>query len=365
MSLRRKQVMILVGDIGGTNTSLGLYKQGDTKNSLPVRVGDVKTYSSKKYSKSGLITMMEDFLSQTTVKQTDIKVACFGVAGSVEQGSCKLSNLNWIITEKSLSEFLNQAPVVLLNDLEAMGYGVPILPTDNLKQINPDAKPDPANDKRPRAVIAAGTGLGEAGLLWKEEIQTFHPLPSEGGHADFAPCNKQQIKLLRYLLKREEFNEHVSYERVLSGPGLFNIYQSLRDKQKYGAGNSDTKNRLEQEDKKPEDTRDHAAIISEIALTKKDLICEKALDELMSIYGAEAGNLVLRYKALGGIYVAGNIALKNLEKLQDGTFMEAFKSKGRFQNFVSKVPIYVVLDTRVGLLGAAQRALNLIGFTSK
>jgi glucokinase len=352
--------MILVGDIGGTNTSMGLYKQGDTKNSSPVRVGDVKTYSSKEYSKSGLTAMIEDFLAQTALKKKEIKAACFGVAGSVEQGSCKLSNLDWVITEKDLSEYLNQVPVALLNDLEAMGYGVPILPTDSLKQINPNATPDPENDKRPRAVIAAGTGLGEAGLLWKKKARTYRPLASEGGHADFAPCNKLQTELLRYLLKREEFNRHVSYERVLSGPGLFNIYQFLRDEQEYSAENPDTKNRLEQEDKKPEDTRDHAAIISEIALGKKDLICEKALDELISIYGAEAGNLVLRYKALGGIYVAGNIALKNLEKLQDGTFMEAFKNKGRFRGFVEEVPVYVVLDTKVGLLGAAQRANKLL-----
>lgn len=351
--------MILAGDIGGTNTSLGLFKPNDTKNSSPILVGETVTYSSKKYSKSGLTTMIEDFLKQVAVTKETIKAACFGVAGPVEKGSCQLSNLNWIITEKTLNQSLNNVPVSLLNDLEAMGRGVPILPPNQLESLNPTVIPD-EHDKRPRTVIAAGTGLGEAGLLWDEREQMFHPLPSEGGHADFAPGNKRQIKLLRYLLKREEFGGHVSYERVLSGPGLFNIYQFLRDKQKYGPENPALKNHLEEENRKPEETRNPAAIISELALAKQNKTCEAALDIFMSIYGAEAGNLVLRYKALGGVYIAGNIALHNLDKLRDGTFLKAFRNKGRFQNFLASVPIYVVLNTQVGLLGAAYRASKLL-----
>lgn len=349
--------MILAGDIGGTNTSLGLFNTG---NGHPTLVGETFTYSSKKYSKSGLTTMIEDFLAQVDVKKKEVKAACLGVAGPVDGGSCQLSNLNWIITEQGLSEFLKNIPVALINDLEAMGYGVTVLPRNQLEQINSELTSDPKNSKQPRAVIAAGTGLGEAGLLWDENAQTFRPLPSEGGHADFAPCNERQTKLLSHLLKREEFGEHVSYERVLSGPGLFNIYQFLRDGQEYGVESPEVKNRLEAENNKAEETQNHAAIISEIALAKKNLICQQALDEFMSIYGAEAGNLVLRYKSLGGVYVAGNIALHNLEKLRDGTFMGAFKNKGRFRNFVEKVPIYVVKDPKVGLLGAAQRASKLV-----
>jgi glucokinase len=350
--------MIIAGDIGGTKTSLGYFQPGDAKNSPPILVGEVTTYSSKKYSELGLTTMIADFLTQAAIKKETVKAAGFGVAGSVDNGLCELSNLNWVITEKELSEFLNKVPVKLINDLEAMGYGVPLLPPNQLKPLNPEVIPD--NDQQPRAVIAAGTGLGEAGLLWEEQEQSFRPLPSEGGHADFAPSNNRQTKLLRYLLEREEFGGHVSYERVLSGPGLFNIYQFLRDSQEYGVENQKIKNRLEQEDSKPKETRNYAAIISEMALAKKNLTCEKALDEFISIYGAEAGNLVLRYKALGGVYVAGNIAFQNLDKLQDDTFMKAFRNKGRFRDWVGKVPVYVVLDTRVGLLGAAHRASKLL-----
>ena len=352
--------MILAGDIGGTNTTLGCFQPSDAKNSPPILVGKVATYSSKKYSELGLTTMIADFLTQAAIKKETVKAAGFGVAGSVDNGLGVLSNLNWVITEKELSEFLNKIPVKLINDLEAMGYGVPLLPSNQLKQLNPEMIPDPNYDKQPRAVIAAGTGLGEAGLFWEEKEQIFHPLPSEGGHGDFAPTNKRQTKLLRYLLEREELGGHVSYERVLSGPGLFNIYQFLRDSKEFGLENPKVKNRLEQESSKPEETRNDAAIISEMALAKKNLTCEKALEEFISIYGAEAGNLVLRYKARGGIYVAGNIALQNLDKLQDGTFMNAFRNKGRFRDWVGKAPVYVVLDTRVGLLGAAHRASKLL-----
>lgn len=352
--------MILAGDIGGTNTSLGCFQLSKAKNSPPVLVGEVATYSSKKCSESGLTTVIKDFLTQIAIKKKTVKAACFGVAGSVDNGLCKLSNLNWTITEKELSEFLNNVPAILINDLVAMGYGVDLLPPDRLEQLNPEVTSESKtkNNKSPRAVIAAGTGLGEVGLLWKKKKQTFHPLPSEGGHGDFAPCNERQIKLLRYLLERGEFGGHVSYERVLSGPGLFNIYQFLRDSQEYGGENPEIKNRLEQENSKSEEKRNHAAIISEMALTRKNPICEQALDEFMSIYGAEAGNLVLRYKALGGVYVAGNIALQNLEKLRDGTFMKAFRNKGRC-DLVGKAPVYVVLDTQVGLLGAAHRASSI------
>ena len=354
--------MILAGDIGGTNTTLGCFQPSDAENSPPILVGEVATYSSKKYSESGLTTMIEDFLTQAAVKKKTVKAAGFGVAGSVDNRVCNLSNLNWTITEKELSEFLNNVPAILINDLVAIGYGVDLLPLDRLEQLNPEVIPESKtkNNKPPRAVIAAGTGLGEVGLLWKKKKQTFHPLPSEGGHGDFAPCNERQIKLLRYLLAREKFGGHVSYERVLSGPGLFNIYQFLRDSQEYGAENPEIKNRLEQEDSKSEETRNHAAIISEMALAKNNPICTQALDEFMSIYGAEAGNLALRYNAWGGIYVAGNIALQNLEKLRDGTFMKAFRNKGRFHHQVGKVPVYVVLDTKVGLLGAAHRASKLL-----
>ncbi|OQW92230.1 MAG: hypothetical protein BWK78_02330, partial [Thiotrichaceae bacterium IS1] len=291
--------MILAGDIGGTKTYLGLFNWPETKNSPPILAGEIATYLSRDYAERGLVAMIEEFLAKSAVNKETIKAASFGVAGPVDGGCGKLSNLNWVITEPSLSEFLN-VPVALINDLEAMGYGVPLLPPDRLEPLNPEVTPDPKNDQQPRAVIAAGTGLGEAGLLWEEREHIFRPLPSEGGHADFAPCNKRQTELLRYLLEREEFGGHVSYERVLSGPGLFNLYQFLQNNQEDKTENPEVNNRLEQEHSKPEEMRSYAAIISEMALAKKSPICEQALDEFMSIYGAEAGNLVLRYKALGG-----------------------------------------------------------------
>ena len=344
--------MILAGDIGGTKSYLGIFEQNSTENA-PIREHE---FSRKEYAKKGITTMVADFLAQVGIKKKKLNAACFGVAGNVLNGKCQLSNLDWELDERELSQSLNHIPVKLFNDMETIGLGIFMLSDTQLESLNPDV-PFDENNTLPRAVIAAGTGLGEVGLFWNQKEQQFFPLASEGGHSDFAPIDKLQAKLFRYLLKQENLLEHVSYERVLSGAGLFNIYQFLVEKEacreeKY------LKQRLAEENAKGENAN-HAAIISEEALAKKDDCCEKALDIFVSIYGARAGNLALNYKALGGIYLGGGIAPKIIEKLRDGTFMKAFKKKGRFKKFVSQVPVYVIHEPKVGLLGAAYYAWKM------
>jgi glucokinase len=240
-----------------------------------------------------------------------------------------------------LSKQFDIRHVRLLNDLEAMAYGILLLRPDEFVTLNPGVPP---SHKQAIALIAAGTGLGESILCW--DGSRYRPMPSEGGHTDFAPNSDQEIDLLRYV--RSQYL-HVSYERVLSGPGLLAIYEFLRDAKK----NEPTW--LAEKIK----AGDPAAEIAEAGLKGQAEIAKQALDLFASIYGAEAGNLALKAMAINGVYVGGGIAPKLVAKLKDGTFMKAFTNKGRYKRLMSQIPVHVVTNQHTGLLGAAAMAARL------
>ncbi len=277
-----------------------------------------------------------------------IEAACFGVAGPVIDNRCQTTNLPWVIDGAAVAKHLKisrGSHVRLLNDLEATAYGLLVLRPDETTVLNQGApSPTSASTKRTMALIAAGTGLGEAILFW--EGGRYHPMPSEGGHASFAPTSDLEIDLLRHV--RAQYL-HVSYERVLSGAGLHAIYEFLRDTKR----NEPTwlAERLKVEDP--------AAVIAEVGLAGHADICKQALDLFAAIYGAEAGNLALKALALDGIYLGGGIAPKLLAKLQDGTFLRSFTAKGRYKRLLSAIPVRVIMNQKTALLGAASVAAQL------
>jgi len=318
---------VLAGDIGGTKTHLAIFTVRDGK--LFAEAKDI--FPSRQYT--GLEPVLEEFL---TKRERKIDGACFGVAGPVVDGQVETPNLPWVLGAKKLAGALKIPSVSLLNDLEAAAYGIFTLEPQELVSLNEGAARRPAN----KALIAAGTGLGEA-LLY-DDGRDYHPVASEGGHADFAPRNEREIGLLRHLIDR--FG-HVSYERVVSGPGLLNIYSFLKDASGY-----------EEPDwlrEKIAAAEDPAVAITQTALSGESEICVEALNLFVSVYGAEAGNLALKAKALGGVYIGGGIAPKILSKLKDGAFMRAFVDKGRYTDFVSLIPVKVVLNEQTALQGAA------------
>lgn len=326
--------LVLAGDIGGTKTSLALFSVHADK----LRVEAERNFPSKQYS--GLTPILEEF----GVHQQVIDAACFGIAGPVVDGRVKTTNLPWIIDSQVLCQALKVGTVYLLNDLEAAAYGVFTLEDDEFYALNGGILRHAGN----KALIAAGTGLGQAILY--DDGRHFRALPSEGGHADFASRNELEIELWRYLSAR--FG-HVSYERVLSGPGLSNVYRFLKERR----GMAEPPWLAEQFAA----SDDPAATISKAALAGKAEICVKALDLFVSIYGAEAGNMALRFKSVRGLYVGGGIAPKILEKLKDGTFMRSFIDKGRYTEFLTAMPVQVVLNPQAGLRGAAYYAAFLSG----
>lgn len=328
--------MILAGDIGGTKSNLALFVEDDLRTPIVER-----TFRSKDYG--GLEDLVREFLNGNTSDQQPvtgdpIKAACFGIAGPVVGDRCETPNLPWVITTQGLSQALGLETVKLINDLEATGYGVSLLRGEELFTLNEGALTRNSN----AALIAAGTGLGEAMLHW--EGTRFSPIASEGGHADFAPRNELEIELLRYLLKRFE---RVSCERVLSGPGLFNVYCFLRDAG-YGEEPPWLTERIKQ--------GDPTAAVSEAGLSGQSDLCVKALDLFVSLYGAEAGNLALKVMAVSGVYVGGGIAPRIISKLGEGGFMKAFTEKGRLSALMEKIPVRVILNPKTALYGAARCA---------
>jgi glucokinase len=327
--------LVLAGDIGGTKTNLALFSvHGEKLHSESLR-----TFASKRYS--GLVPVLQEFLA---ADQNKIDSACFGIAGPVVDGTVKTPNLPWMIDTVELRRALKLDAVSLLNDLEAGAYGLFTLDNDEFCTLNEGTMRQSGN----KALIAAGTGLGQA--ILHDDGRHFHPLASEGGHADFAPRDELEIELLRYLLSR--FG-HVSYERVLSGPGLFNVYRFFKERR----GLEEPKSLAEQFAV----ADDPSAVISRAALAKEAEICVKSLELFVSIYGAEAGNLALRAKSVRGLYIGGGIAPKILAKLKDGTFMRAFVDKGRYTDLLAAIPVQVVLNDQAALRGAAYYAAYLAG----
>lgn len=319
--------LILAGDIGGTKTRLALFSIQGEKLQPELK----KTFPSKQYR--GLEPVVEAFLAG---QQVSISRACFGIAGPVVDGQVKTLNLPWVVDAAKIEQLCKLDSVALLNDLEAAAYGIFTLGPDELFTLNEGVSERRGN----KVLIAAGTGLGEATLY--DDGRDYHPSASEGGHGDFGPTDETQIDLLRYLMK--EFG-HVSYERVVSGPAIANIYGFLRDS-----------GRLEEPDwlkQKISAAEDASVVISQEGLAGRSAICVQALNLFVSVYGAEAGNLALRGKASGGVYIGGGIAPKILPKLKDGTFMRAFLDKGRYRELLSAMPVRVILNDQAALQGAA------------
>jgi glucokinase len=321
-------VMILAGDIGGTKTNLGLFDASDGT----LQSERQQSFPSKGHS--GLEDIIKKFMTDDTRAVT---AACFGIAGPVIGGRSITPNLPWIVDSRSLAHMLGLETVTLLNDLESTAYGLAELKPEEMATLNPGV-----SASGNAALIAAGTGLGVASLFWDGD--SFLPSASEGGHMDFAPRNELEIELLRFMLKE---HGHVSIERVLSGPGLYNIYRFLSS-----VGHAEevpaVQERLRQDDP--------SKVIANAALAGESELAAKALDMFAALYGATAGNVALLLKATGGLFIGGGIAPKILEKLKDGLFMQAFLDKGRLTPLMETIRVQVVLNDKTALLGAARVA---------
>jgi glucokinase len=327
---------VLAGDIGGTKTSLGLYRVDGGK---PIQFRN-RTYVTHNYS--GLEGVVADFLGA----ESAINAACFGVPGPVIGGLSHATNVRWTMREAALSSALGTPGVRLINDLEATAYGMLHLEEHEKVVLQ---RGEAAPTRAPIAIIAAGTGLGEGALVPLGDDR-WRAIASEGGHSDFAPRGREQIALLEFLAA--EF-DHVSVERVLSGQGLINIYRFLKAHMP-----GDESGWLSQEFASGKDA---AAIISEAGLANRDPRCVRALEIMAAIYGAEAANLALKFLALGGVFLGGGIAPKILPMLTGGgRFMQAFLAKGRFAAVLEKIPVQVSLNQSTALLGAAHCAMEML-----
>ena len=326
--------MIIAGDIGGTKTNVALFGREERG------VLELKTLES--FPSAGYQSL-EDILEEFNAKhRPEITHACFGVAGPVVDGRVDATNLAWEMSARSLAGTLKVETVSMINDLEAMAYGVETLVPAQLHTLS---EGDCRRRHGHRGLIAAGTGLGMASIYW--DGTDYHPMPSEGGHVDFAPRSELETGLLDWLSHRYG---HVSYERILSGPGLFNVYSFLRE-----SGFAEEPAWLAAE---LETAEDSSAAISKAALGKKSELAVKTLEMFVEIYGAMAGNLALVLKSVGGLYVGGGIAPKILDKLKDGSFMKAFNDKGRMAYLTASIPVHVILDDTTSLYGAATCALK-------
>lgn len=325
--------MILAGDVGGTKVHLALYK---------FECGKLRSIRDEKFAAhefASLDTVVNKFLNVDPSSRSKIAAACFGVPGPVRAGHLKLTNLPWTLDNFDLSKSLNIEHLFLINDLEANGYGIPELAPESIYTLHA-ADPTAVGN---RGLISAGTGLGEALLTW--DGHHHRPVGSEGGHCDFAPRNDRDVALLQFL--RRKFNGHVSFERVVSGTGIQNVYAYLREVEKLDEPKWLT-DRLA--------TEDPNAVISHCAEDEASPICVETMKMFSAAYGGEAGNLALKVLAMGGIYVGGGIAPKILKTLQSGPFMQAFQDKGRLTPLLESIPVRIILDETCALLGAAAYA---------
>lgn len=321
----------MAGDVGGTKSVLAtFYAEGNA-----LRLIRSERYDNDEFP--DFESVVRAFLSDAS-PPVPIDGAGFGVAAPMTGRRVRMTNLAWTIDADRLAEILGGVEVALLNDLEAMAYGIGTLDDDDVMTLQA-GRPRPGN----AALIAAGTGLGEAQLIY--DGASYHPSASEGGHADFAPRNPLEVELLQHLWRQFD---HVSYERVVTGSGLHRIYRFL----------SDTR-RGEEPDwlaRALETAEDPAAVISEAGQDGRSELCRRALEVFVGIYGAEAGNLALKGLSLSGLYVGGGIAPKILPALRDGRFIEAFCAKGRYRPLMEEIPVKVLLNPRAPLRGAARYA---------
>jgi len=331
-------VTILAGDIGGTKTSLAAFSS-EQGPEAPLAEG---TFPSGEFP--SLESLVREFLSG---KGNDIKIdlAVFGVAGPVVGGGAKITNLPWTMDESALGKALGVPSVRLINDLLACACAVPSLRASDLHTLNPGV-PEQGGSK---AVVAPGTGLGEAYLTW--DGTRYRAYASEGGHCGFAPANGLETDLLRYLRGRFD---HVSYERVCSGMGLLNIYNYMKD-----SGHANASGRIAEI---PDGISDPVPMIIRSALDadRPCTLCLGALNLFIAILGAEAGNMALKVMASGGVYLGGGIPPRILPALQEGPFMDAFRRKGRMSELMERIPVHVIMNPKAALLGAASYAMSLI-----
>jgi glucokinase len=318
--------MILAGDLGGTKIHLALYDRGDGALKYMRR----QRFATKDFN--GLEEIIRCFLGADTAI-----LSCIGIPGPSRGGKVKPANLPWTLDSDELAATLGIRRFYFINDLEANGYGISELSSEKIYSLS-EGKEEKTGH---RALISAGTGLGESFLIWNGTVH--RPYPSEGGHTDYGPRNEDELELLRFLMQR--YGGRVSCERVVSGMGMTGIYEFLRDVR-----------RIEQPAWLAEALAaapDPNRVIAETGLATRSALCEKTLEMFVSAFGAEAGNLALKVLPTGGLYVGGGIAPQILEKLKDGTFMRAFLDKGRLSRLLADVPVRVILDDSAALMGAA------------
>ena len=330
---------ILAGDIGGTKTSM----QIAAMNGVSYQVICEKLYASAEHAEfSDVLTR---FLQEHAAHIDNLDVACFGIAGPITQESsgqkAKVTNLPWHIDSRRLSTLTRIPRTYLINDFQAVGYGIDTLQNEDLHILQAGK----LRKRAPCIVVGAGTGLGVGQRVWQQDH--YEVLATEGGHVDFAPTTKRQMELLDYLSRRFE---HVSYERVLSGPGLVTLYEFL-------CSGDDIEESPELQQAMKES--DPAAAIASAAINHNDPLANEALELFVAIYGAMAGNLALINLAFGGVYIAGGIAPKIITRLANGNFMQAFTDKGRMAALLKAVPVSVVMNPAVGLRGAARAGYYL------
>jgi len=326
--------MLLAGDIGGTKTRLAFFEHKGPE----LQCQELKQYDSQAFAH--FRDMVRDFLRESSANP---EAACFGVPGPVLEGVVQTVNLPWRLSESELESTLKLTRLRLVNDLVATASALPYLKPENLEVIH---EGKPGLSKEVAAVLAPGTGLGQAFLHWVSG--QAYVVASEGGHADLAPTNELEIQLLSWLLRKFQ---RVSYERVLSGPGLVNVYNFLKDIN-YAPESKEVFSRMQCEDP--------AHVISHFGLQEKDQLCSKALDIFCAILGAQAGNLALTLMATAGVYLGGGIPPKIIPKIKNAGLTAAYLSKGRLSKIVAAIPLYVIKDDRTALLGAAHIADSLL-----
>ena len=318
--------IILAGDVGGTNARLAIVElQGRS-----ARFVHQNRYPSGEYP--GLAPIVRRFLEETGTRPDR---ACLAIACPVVGDDCTAPNLPWTVNARALAAEIEIPRTAIINDFVAVGYGVELLTPTDLVTLQ-EGSPEP---RGPIALIGAGTGLGEGFLIWQDDH--YRVLASEGGHTDFAPSGELQIGLLRSL--REQLGR-VSWERLLSGPGIVNIYRYLLES---GVAPEQASVRAEL------DAEDDAAVIVRHGLDRKDCLSVKALELFWEALGAEAGNLALTIVATGGVYVAGGIVPRIAQQLDSGPFVTAFRNKGRLAPLLARIPVHVIMHPGVGMLGAA------------
>ncbi|MHC5615643.1 MAG: glucokinase [Nostoc sp.] len=339
--------LLLAGDIGGTKTILQLV---ETSDSTSLHTIYQESFQSGDFP--DLVPIVQEFLVKAN--RPIPQKACFAIAGPVVQNTAKLTNLAWFLDTERLEQELGIPHVSLINDFAAVGYGILGLQKQDLLTLQV-GKSQP---EAPIGIIGAGTGLGQGFLI--KQGQHYQVFPSEGGHADFAPRTELEFQLLKHLLDKHDI-QRVSVERVVSGLGIVAIYQFLRDR-KFATESPDIAQIVrtwEQEAGQEEKSVDPGAAIGTAALQKCDRLCEQTLQLFIDAYGAEAGNLALKLLPYGGLYIAGGIAPKILPLIQNSGFLLNFTQKGRMRRLLEEIPVYIILNSQVGLIGAALCAARL------